>query len=199
MGENIAKFGELVSLLARSAPGQLEALRTDFPEKKDAVFLQPGQVQGDSPAIIGCAVAKKALAQFGPEAAALRPKLRRRLAWSWRFDFVAKFAAACGSGGAVGVLATGISGAADKAIIAAVVALIGSLCGLAFSYLQRDEFAGSIIEAFNKLIAALVNAGELQNTLRLLCVAGDTPELREALTKANETARTLNEIIMRFG
>jgi len=82
--------------------------------------------------------------------------------------------------------------------MAAFVALVGSLCGLFFSYLQRDETAGSVTESYNKLIVALVQSDELQRSLQVLCGMGDTHELHDALVKANETAKTLNEMVLRF-
>jgi hypothetical protein len=194
MSENPAEFGELVSLLARVAPDRLDKLRANFPAA--TVQLRPGAVMGESSWNVGCAVALEALKVYGPAAAKICVRLRRRLAWSWRFDLLAKFAAACGSGGAVGVLAAGI--AIDKAIMAAFVALVGSLCGLFFSYLQRDETAGSVTESYNKLIVALVQSDELQRSLQVLCGMGDTHELHDALVKANETAKTLNEMVLRF-
>jgi hypothetical protein len=194
MGTGV-EFGELVSLLSKTAPAKLETLRGQFPQNSSE--LKPGSVLGEGQSTnIGCTVAVAALNEYAPAAADLRGRIRARLAWSLRFDFVAKFAAACGSGGAVGVLATGI--AADKAIIASVVALIGSLCGLLFSYLQRDEAAGSVAESYNRLIGALVQAGDLQRSLPMMCAAGDSPELKDALTRANDTARILNELILRF-
>jgi hypothetical protein len=182
--------------LSHAAPDRLDILRTRFP--RDAVQLRPGGILGDSSPNIGCAVALDALAVYGPAAANLRAKLKSRLAWSWRFDLFAKFAAACGSGGAVGVLVTGVV-AVDKAIVASAVALFGSLCGLLFSYLQRDETAGSVTDAYNKLIVSLVELDQLQRSLPPLCAATDSPELRAALASANNTAKTLNELVLRFG
>jgi hypothetical protein len=192
--DNPAQFGELVSLLARAAPQRLDVLRSNFPGH--AVQFKPGAVLGQSAPDVGCAIAREALAQYGPAADKLRPKIRNRLVWSWRFDFAAKFAAACGSGGAVGVLASGA--AVDKAMLASAIALIGSFCGLLVSYLQRDQSAGSVSDSYNKLIAALVQVDDLQRKLNALCGKGDSPELREALSQANDTAKSLNELVLRF-
>lgn len=194
MGAEV-EFGELVSLLSRADPAKLDVIRNQFPAHSRE--LKPGGVLGgDQPTSVGCSVAIAALSAYAPAAAALRLKIRKRLAWSLRFDLLAKFAAACGSGGAVGVLATGIG--SDKAIVASVIALAGSLCGLLFSYLQRDEAAGSVTETYNRLIEALVEAGDIQRSLPIMCSSGDSPQLRDALGKANDTARTLNELILRF-
>jgi hypothetical protein len=189
------KIGELVTLLSNVAPEKLSALKSQFPDQ--SVHFKRGAVMGGVEAPQGCAVALEALTMYVPTATNLRLKIRRRLVWSWRFDLIAKFAAAGGSGGAVGALTTGVQ--ADKAIIAAAVALAGTLCGLFFSYLQRDEATGSVTDSYNKLIDALVVGGEVQRSLPGLCKAGDSPELKEALTKANDTARTLNELILRYG
>jgi hypothetical protein len=190
-----AEFGELVSLLSKVAPQKLNSLRDTFPA--NAEYLKPGAVLGDGqPPDIGCAVAIAALNYYAPAAGNLRLRIRARLAWSRKFDVLAKFAAASGSGGAVGALAAGIG--MEKAIIASAIALAGSLCGLLYSYLQRDEASGSVSDAYNRLILALVQCSDLQRTLPLLCKAGDSPQLQQTLGEANETARTLNELILRF-
>jgi hypothetical protein len=195
MSDAQVEFGELVSLLHRIAPRQLDELRNRFPSH--SVQLKPGAVLGTASSDVGCSVAQKALADYAPAADDLRLKIRNRLRWSWRFDLLAKFAAACGSGGAVGVLATGVG--ADKAILASIVALIGSACSLVFSYLQRDETSGSVADSYNKLIAAMVEATSLQSQLEQLCPMGDSAELRAALAQANDTAKSLNELLLRFG
>ncbi|MDI5929012.1 hypothetical protein [Rhizobium leguminosarum] len=190
-----SKFGEVVTLLARDAPDELEKLRKRFPGA--TALLRPGGVMGGSASEIACAVTIAALEKYGRSAIQLLPRLRQRLAWSWRFDLVAKFAAACGSGGTIGALAAGSS--TDKAIVSASVALLGSICTLLFAYLQRDEAAGSVPEAYNRLISALAQADELQRSLPPLCAhSAPTPELEEALKKANEVAKTLNELWLRF-
>jgi hypothetical protein len=194
MGET-AEFGELVSFLSKAAPDKLQSLQKTFPEQ--AINLKPGGILGggDVPNV-GCAVAIEALNSYAPAAEQIRLKIRQRLALSLRFDLLAKFAAACGSGGAVGVLAAGV--AVDKAIFASAVALTGSICGLFFSYLQRDESNGSVSEAYNNLIDALVQCAELQRSLPILCRDGDSPELKDALNRANMAARTLNTLILRY-
>jgi len=194
MGDTVP-FGELVSLLSKAAPARLAALREQFPAH--VTELKPGSVLGDDqPENLACAVAIEALNSAAAAADGLRTRIRQRLKWSLRFDFLAKFAAACGSGGALGLLAG--SAAVDKGIIAAAIAFAGSLAGLVFSYLQRDETSGSVADSYNKLITALVQCGDLQRSLPVLCRSGSSPELKEALARANETARTLNELILRY-
>jgi hypothetical protein len=188
------EFGELVTLLAHIAPDELARLRAKFPAAE--AELRPGGVLGDSSPDLGCETTLAALSKFAKLAMQLVPKLRKRLSWSWRFDLIAKIAAACGSGGTVGALTTGIQ--QDKAVFAAIVALIGSICALIFSSLQRDEAAGSVSDAYNRLIVALVEAEELQRTLPQLCAHGASPELNDALSKANETARNMNELWIRY-
>jgi hypothetical protein len=189
-----SEFGELVTLLAHTAPEELDNLRQKFPGA--SAELRPGGVLGGSSADVGCSVAIAALSKYSKLAKQLLPRLRRRLAWSWRFDLVAKFAAAFGSGGTVGALVAGAD--SDKTVIAAVVALIGSVCSLVFAYLQRDVAAGSVPDSYNRLITALVEADDLQRTLPRLCAQGTSPELSAALEKANETAKGLNELSIRF-
>ncbi|MBY5396973.1 hypothetical protein HFN01_19375 [Rhizobium leguminosarum] len=188
------RFGELVTLLDTLHPETLEKIRQQFP--KAGAQLRAGEVMGETEAPVGCTVAIVALTKFNPLVTALLPRLRSRLRWSWRFDLVAKFTAAVGSGGTVAALAAGAG--ADKAVITAIVALVGSLASLIFAHLQRDESAGSVPEAYNKMIDALVQAEELQRSLPALCSSGDGPELRSALDKANETARDLNRLWMRY-
>jgi hypothetical protein len=192
-----AEIGELVTFIALSDPEKLSGLQTKYPTRKQ--MLQPGAVlgadkrEGDLP----CDVALSALSLFGGQATKLRLRLRSRLAWSWRFDLLAKFLAACGSGGTVGILATGVG--IERGVIAALIALGGSLCALFFSYMQRDETSGSIVASYNKLIVALVQAEELTRSLTLLCPSGSSPKLNEALGRANDTAKALNEIMLRYG
>jgi ABC-type multidrug transport system fused ATPase/permease subunit len=191
-----ADFGELVSMLNRMAPERLRLLQTRF--SANAAELKPGGVLGESDSKLACAVASEALSQYGPQAAQIKEKLKARLAWSWRFDLLAKFAAACGSGGALGILVSGATGATSTATLASGVASAGSLASLIFSYLQRDESADSISEAYNKLIEALVSHDHLQRVMPGLCSAGDSAELTAVLTQANATARTLNELVLRY-
>jgi len=190
----MAEFGELVTLLASLAPEKLAKLRTKFPDFE--AELRPGAVLGDSSSDLACDVALNALGEFTALALQILPSIRSRLAWSWRFDLVAKIAAACGSGGTVGALTTGL--AEHNAVIPAIVALIGSMCALFFTYLQKDEAAGSVSDSYNRLIVGLVEADQLQRALPRLCAQGPSAELNEALTKANETAKTLNEMWIRY-
>jgi hypothetical protein len=146
---------------------------------------------------LGCDVATEALSLYGAIAGKLRSRLRSRLAWTRRFDLWAKIAASVGSGGTVGMLAAGIG--AERSAVAAVIAFLGSVSALYVSYLQRDLASGSIAAAYNKLIDGLVEADQLQRSLRTLCPAGASRELTRALARANDVARTLNELALRLG
>jgi hypothetical protein len=115
----------------------------------------------------------------------------------WRFDLCAKIAAAFGSGGTVGILAADLG--TERGAVAAVIALLGSLSALYFSYLQRDETAGSVVSAYNRLIEGLVEAEQLRRSLRMLCPAGPSQELTQVLSRANEVAKLLNELALRHG
>lgn len=190
---NTTEFGELVSLLDRMDPDEIGRLRDRFPEAK--AQLRPGGVLGDSSSEIGCRVALAALSKANEAAAKLLPQLRRRLAWSLRFDLVSKLTATVGSGSAIGALTVG---ADDKAIIGAWVALLGSVCSVIFGYLQRDVSSGSVTDAYNRLITSMVEADELLRTLPRLCAQEPSAELDEFLTKANGIARQLNELTIRF-
>jgi hypothetical protein len=186
---------ENLSLCLRDGPLELSILfEGNF--QRPLQSFRPGGVLGKSASELGCEVAIAALAKYAESAMELLPRLRRRLAWSRRFDLVAKFAAACGSGGTIAALSAGSYG--SKAVIAAAVALTGSICSLVFAYLQRDESAGSISEAYNRLIIALVQAASLQRILPDLCRLGASPQLKDAISKANDIARTLNELTLRF-
>jgi hypothetical protein len=195
MGTGGGRIGELVTMLERDAPQELARLRERFPDR--TAELRGGEVMGDTGTDLGCAVTIPALARYAEAAEALLPRMRARLAWSWRFDLIAKLAAAAGSGGTVGALAAGAS--ADKAFVTALIALVGSVCTLIFAYLQRDEAAGSVADSYNRMITALVSADELGRTLPALCSQGPSTGLEDAIGKANETARTLNELRRRFG
>lgn len=192
-GSNV-EFGELVTLLARAAPDQLQRLRQEYPTA--SAELRPGGVLGESKLEIGCAVAQAALAKYSDEATRLLPLLRKRLGRSRTFDLIAKVVAAGGSTGALAALSFGADDA--KAKIAVGVAFLGSVCGILFDYLQKDVASGSVSDAYNKLVAALVAANELMRTLPVLCSGGDSEELKAALTRANETATTLNELTLRY-
>ncbi|WP_192180397.1 hypothetical protein [Mesorhizobium amorphae] len=149
------EFGELVSLLGRVDPTELERLRTRFPDA--AAQLRPGGVLGDSSEEIGCSVAIAALSKSNEAATKLLPRLRQRLTWSLRFDLVSKLTATVGSGGAIGALTVGAN---DKAIVGAGVALLGSICSVIFGYLQRDISSGSVTDAYNRLIVSMVEADD---------------------------------------
>ena len=188
------EFGELVTLLARASPDELQRLRNAYPQAH--AELRPGGVLGASNFEIGCAVAQAALAKYSDEATRLLPILRKRLARSQAFDLIAKIIAAAGSTGALAALSFG---AADtKATVAAAVAFVGSVCSILFASLQKDIASGSVSDAYNRLIIALVGAGELIRTLPVLCSGGKSEELKTALAKANETATTLNELTLRY-
>jgi hypothetical protein len=190
------EFGELVTLLDKVAPDRLEAIRRIYPEH--SVQLRPGGVMGESSLTLGCTIALESLKAAGPAALTLVGKLRRRLAWSWRFDLIAKLATAAGAASAIGLLASNVIGL-DKVMIASAVTLLGSLAGLVFSFLQRDEGAGSVPEAYNKLIKALVELDRLQRVLPPLCAESDNSEVQAAVASANSTAQILNELTLRFG
>lgn len=187
------EFGELVSLLDREDPAEINRLRDRFPEAK--AQLRPGGVLGDSSAEIGCSVALAALSKANDAATKLLPQLRKRLAWSLRFDLVSKLTATVGSGSAIGALTVG---ADDKAIIGAWVALLGSVCSVIFGYLQRDVSSGSVTDAYNRLITSMVEADELLRILPSVCGQGQSAKLDELLTKANGVASQLNELAIRF-
>jgi hypothetical protein len=95
------------------------------------------------------------------------------------------------------MLAAGIH--ANPTTIGAIIALLGSLCALYASYLQRDTAAGSTDAVYDKLIAALVEAEGLQRSLRVLCPRGATPELNRVLSRANDVAGALNDLALRYG
>lgn len=196
MGSNEQDLGELITLAASTEPSVLAELRAKYPEREES--LQPGAVLGASStsSLFQCDVARASLSLWGPAATKLRHRLRSRLAWSWRFDLFAKIAAACGSGGAVGILAAGIG--VQQGMIAAIVALAGSICALIFSFMQRDEAAGSVTDSYNRLIAALVEAEDVKRALDRLCPDGASAELSTALTKANDVAKILNELAFRY-
>ena len=187
------EFGELVSLLGRVDPAELDRLRIRFPDA--AAQLRSGGVLGDSSEEIGCSVAIAALSKANEAATILLPRLRQRLTWSLRFDLVSKLTATVGSGGAIGALTVG---ADDKAIVGASVALLGSVCSVVFGYLQRDISSGSVTDAFNRLIVSMVEADELLRHLPAFCAKGASARLDELLTKANDVAGKLNELVIRF-
>jgi hypothetical protein len=188
-----AEFGELVTLLDRFDPAELDRLRGQFPDA--SAELRLGGVLGDSSEEIGCSVAIAALSKASEAAAKLLPRLRGRLTWSLRFDLVSKLTATIGSGGAIGALT---AGADDKAILGACVALVGSICSVIFGYLQRDVSSGSVTDAYNRLIVSLVEADEVLRTLPALCSRGASAKLEEVLGRANGAASTLNELAIRF-
>lgn len=193
MGTGV-EYGELVTLLARAAPSQLEDFRKTYPEAR--AELRPGGVLGASDLKIGCDVALAALASYSDDAKKLLPLLRKRLGRSQAFDLTAKIVAAAGSTGTLAALSFGTSDTNAK--IAAVVAFLGSVCGILFASLQKDVASGSVSDAYNKLILALVTASDLARSLPALCSAGESEELKAALAKANETAAVLNELTLRY-
>ncbi len=186
----MAAVGELVTLLERQAPDRLDALRSKYPAH--VVRLKPGAIMGDGDGEtnVDCDIAIQALDLLLPNAEKLRSRLRTRLAWSWRLDLLAKICATVGSGGTLGALASGAG--VDKAMLSAIVALVGSLAALLFSYLQRDATSGSIAEAFNELIKAMVDGAEVRTTLPRLCAAGPARQRDEAIRRANEAVRVIN-------
>jgi hypothetical protein len=196
MGSKEQDLSELITLVSSAEPDALKKLRTKYPECEE--LLQPGAVLGEAsaPSTFQCDVALASLSPGGTTATKIRHRLRLRLAWSWRFDLFAKIAAACGSGGAVGILAAGIG--VQQGMIAAMVALAGSICALIFSFMQRDEAAGSITDAYNRLITALVEAEDVKRALDRLCPQGTSVELSSTLTRANDVAKVLNELTLRY-
>jgi hypothetical protein len=188
------EFGELVTLLERSAPEELERLKRAYPQAR--AELRPGGVLGDSNLEIGCKVAQAALVEYSNDASKLLPKLRKRLARSQMFDLIAKVIAAAGSTGTLAALSFGTVDM--RTTIAAAVAFAGSVCSILFASLQKDIASGSVSDAYNRLITALVGASELMRTLPVLCSAGETEELKAALSKANQTATILNELTFRY-
>lgn len=190
-------FGEIVTALKRFAPSKLDEIRNDHPAEDDAVFRSGQTMGGNENTPLLCTLALEMLGTYGSAAAGLTQKIRRRLGMSWWFDFVAKLLATSGAGGTVAAFLGGLP--KDQGTIAGVVALFGSACGLLFSMLQRDAAGGSLPSAYNKLIESLVDAEQQRRALRALCPAGPSPELTAAINKADDLARTLNELALRYG
>ena len=190
------QLGEIADAVARIAPAELSALRASYPEA--ALMLQPGAVMGDEPTHVppACGLALALLARYGASSAGLLERMRRRLGASWWFDLIAKLAA---TGGAAGTIAAFLSKLPSTGIAGGPIALVGSACGLVFSLMQRDAAGNSLIASYNRLVEALVEADEQNRALSVLCPAGPSAELDQALEKVNQLARVLNELDLRYG
>jgi hypothetical protein len=189
------QVGEIVSALARFAPQTLERVKAKYPGQD--VFFRPGEVLGNTPVPISCALALELLPRYATAAAQIFKRMRRRLGVSWWIDLIAKLAATSGAAGTIAAYFTMLS--AKQGAAAGLVALLGSFCGLLVSLLQRDVAGGPLTASYNRLADALVEANQQEIALRTLCPAGSGKELNDALTKASEVARTLVEMDIRYG
>lgn len=192
-----APMGEIADALARIAPREMRALRERYPEA--ALMLTPGAVLGEGPtqASSACDATLALLSLYGGSSLKLLRRMRRRLGASWWFDLIAKLAATGGAGGTIAAFLGKLS--VGEGTAAGLVALAGSACGLVFSLMQRDAAGGSLIGSYNKLVEAMVEAGEQERSLQLLCPQGPGKDLDDALGKVNQLARVLNEMNLRYG
>jgi len=138
--EPTPQVGEIVSALSRFAPQSLADIKARHPDKE--ILFRPGAVLGDTPISISCELALELLSRYSEAAAQIFKRIRRQLGASWWFDLVAKLAATGGATATIAAFYGGLSN--NQGMVAGLVALVGSACGLIFSLLQRDEAGGSL-------------------------------------------------------
>jgi len=191
------QIGEIVSALSRFAPTDLADIAARHPDHR--VLFTPGMVLGDGiiPTLISCDVTLALLSRYSTSSVQLLRRMRRRLHASWWFDLIAKLTATGGAGGTIAAFLGSLS--INQGIAAGLVSLTGSACSLIFSLLQRDAAGGSLIASYNKLVEAMAEAEQQQRVLQVLCPQGPTKDLNDAVNRAEQLARLLNEMALRYG
>jgi hypothetical protein len=185
-------INELVNLLSRENPVELNRLRADFPAAQ--ADLIPGGTLGDPVVEARLAVTLASLKEFRPAGEKVLKLLRNRIRFSQRLDTISQIIAAIGGSAVVA------SDSSYEKTCAGLLALLGSLCSLGVKTL-RQGFNGvdaGLVKDYSDIKDLVWQAREKELLLQQMENQPENPELPQIVNASNQLAARLNTILLDY-